>query len=299
MSEPKSRHGQIKNALNHDSRVHNLTMNDIYNRFFRELFLGQLGALDDGWVLKGGTNLYFRLSQARHTRDLDLYRQDDPTSYEEAAQDLMKSMNGIQLGPYTFKITEPEDSRSHGTTKSVQLTVHVLQGVSKLSHFHIDVSGDLRAPTVTKKITVERSDSLKLTFAPREYSIRSYPIENQIADKVCAMYEMHGSRVSTRYRDLYDIALIALSLEVDGKELAAALQIQERLRHLTLPRQMHLPAPEWEKGYEGLKRTTPNLRDGITKISDALHVASLLVNPILNSAQESAGVWSPQRQAWS
>lgn len=299
MSEPKSRHGQIKHALQKDSRNHGLTMNDVYNRFFRELFLGELGSRDQGWVLKGGTNLHCRIPDARTTRDLDLYRQDDPTSYRDAAQDLIESMNGAQIGPYLFQVAEPRKQAATGTIDSIQLTVHVFQGVSKLLQFHIDVSGDLQVPAVTEAITVERSDSLDLAFVGREYTIRSYPIENQVADKVCAMYEIHGSRVSTRYRDLYDIALIALSLEVKGEELAQALRAQEKIRVLSLPQALHLPGPEWVNGYAGLKKNSPYLRAEITAVTDALQVAGSLVDPILATENAPVGTWSPEHQYWT
>lgn len=299
MSEPKSRHGQIKHALLQDSREQGLTLNDVYNRFFRELFLAELGHHDQGWVLKGGTNLYCRIRQARYTRDLDLYRQDDPTSYREAAQDLVQSMNGVKIGPYTFTVTEPQTEARQGTIENIQLTAHVYQGVSKLAHFHIDVSGDLEVPTVTEQLTMERSDSLDLTFAGREFPIRSYPIENQVADKVCAMYEIHGSRASTRYRDLYDIALIALSLEVNGDNLFTAVRGQEKIRGIALPTQLHLPGAEWEAGYAGLGKSSPHLRDEITDVYEALRIAGALVNPVLASdGYGFAGTWSPDNRTW-
>ncbi|QGU06163.1 hypothetical protein COCCU_00975 [Corynebacterium occultum] len=298
MSEPKSRHGQIKHGLQKDSRDHGLAMNDVYNRFFRELFLGKLGSRDQGWVLKGGTNLHCRIPDARTTRDLDLYRQDDPTSYRDAAKDLIESMDGTKIGPYLFQVTEPKRQTVSGTIDSIQLTVHVFQGVSKLLQFHIDVSGDLRVPAVTETITVERSDSLDLAFIGREYTIRSYPIENQVADKVCAMYKIHDLGVSTRYRDLYDIALIALSLEVKGEELAQALRAQEKIRGISLPQAMHLPGPKWEKGYAGLNKNSPYLRAEITAVADALQVAKALVDPMLSATNAVMGTWSPEQQCW-
>ncbi|MGP6175349.1 nucleotidyl transferase AbiEii/AbiGii toxin family protein [Corynebacterium sp. A21] len=300
MSEPKSRHGQIKHALLQDSRNQGMALNDVYNRFFRELFLGELGTRDQGWVLKGGTNLYCRIDQARHTRDLDLYRQDDPTSYREAAKDLVEIMDGTKIGPYTFTLTAPKAASLQGTIDSIQLTAHVHQGVSKLAHFHIDVSGDLQVPAVTEKLTVERSDSLDLAFVGREYTIRSYPIENQLADKVCAMYEVHGSRVSTRYRDLYDIALITLSLDVNGTEFSTALRVQEKIRGLVLPALLHLPGAEWEAGYRGLGKNSPRLRKEITDVHDALRIAGALVDPVLAAAaNEFSGTWSPGNGTWA
>lgn len=302
MSTPKQRHGQIKNALLAEAKTQGIAPNDMYNRFFRELFLAELMARDGGWVLKGGTNLYCQIPGARHTQDLDLYRQDDPTSYRQAAQELADSMDGVSIGPYRFQLTLPASQTFSGTIDNAQLTVRVFHGVGELSRFHIDVSGDLQVPAVTEKITVHRSDHLELAFAEREYTIRSYPIENQVADKVCAMFELHGAeqRPSTRYRYLYDIALIALELNVGAAGLSAALNVQQRIRGLILPPRLHIPGPQWEKGYAGLMQTSPHLRLEITDVRAALELAGLLVDPLLSDTEEIAtGTWSPMFRSWT
>lgn len=302
MNKPKSRHGQIRDALKKEAREQGLAVNDVYNRFFRELFLAELMTRDHGWVLKGGTNLYCRVPGARHTRDLDLYRQDDPTSYHQAAHALVETMDATTIGPYRFAVTAPDMDTVSGTIDSTQLTVTVFYGVGQLLEFHIDVSGDLQVPTVTDTLTVRRSDHLNLTFLGREYTIRSYPIENQIADKVCAMYELHGQlqQPSTRYRDLYDIALIALELKVDATNLTTALRTQEQVRGVTLPDKLHLPGPEWEKGYAGLRKNFPHLRNEITDVHDALQIASALLNPMLSTTDNgTTGTWSPDTGTWT
>ena len=60
--------------------------------------------LGEGWVLKGGTNVYCRIPGARHTKDLDLYRHIDPTSALSAAEFLVEVMGGHREGPYTFDL---------------------------------------------------------------------------------------------------------------------------------------------------------------------------------------------------
>lgn len=301
MSTRKQRHGQIKTALMAEAKAQGIAANDMYNRFFRELFLAELMTRDDGWVLKGGTNLYCRIPGARHTQDLDLYRQDDPTSYRQAARALAQSMDGVHIGPYRFQVTAPRTETISGTIENMQLTVMVFYGVGELSRFHIDVSGDLHVPTVTEMITVSRSDDLDLAFAGREYTIRSYPIENQVADKVCAMFELHGQerRPSTRYRDLYDIALIALELPVDAADLVTALNAQQQIRGLTLPSRLGLPGPQWEAGYAKLTTTSPHLREEIMDAGAALEIAGLLLDPFLGGQElVESGTWSPSRRSW-
>lgn len=301
MSKPKRTDGQIRNALKKEAREQGIAPNDTYNRFFRELFLADLMNRDDGWILKGGTNLYCRIPGARHTRDLDLYRQHDPTAYLQAAADLIETMHGATIGPYRFTVTAPEHETVNGTIDSINLTVEVFHGVSPILVFGIDVSGDLRVPEVTDTVTVERSDQVELEFMDRDYIIRSYPIENQVADKVSAMYELHGHRrqASTRYRDLYDIALIALELEIDATRLADALRIQAQIRGLILPRELYLPNAKWVEGYTKLTRTMPQPREEIIDVDDALRIAGALTDPVLLSLEDTvAGTWSPRTGHW-
>lgn len=49
-----------------------------------------------------------------------------------------------------------------------------------------------------------------LTGVPDLPPFRLYPLTDQIADKVCAMYETHGPQgaPSNRYRDLVDLVLL-------------------------------------------------------------------------------------------
>lgn len=302
MSKPKRTDGQIRNALKKEAREQQITPNVAYNRFFRELFLAELMNRDQGWVLKGGTNLYYRIPGARHTRDLDLYRQDDPTSYRQAAEELVETMNETRIGPYRFSVTVPKDETVSGTIDNINLTVEVFHGVSPLLVFGIDVSGDLHVPTVTETLTVKRSDHIDLEFMGREYTIRSYPIENQIADKIAAMYELHrhAGQPSTRHRDLYDLALIALELSVDAADLAHALRIQAQVRGLTLPQELRLPSSAWVDGYARLIRNMPHPRKEITDVNEALRIAGALVDPVLTASEGTAtGTWSPSIRRWT
>ncbi|MBX8995498.1 nucleotidyl transferase AbiEii/AbiGii toxin family protein [Corynebacterium testudinoris] len=275
--------------------------NEAYNRFFRELFLAELMSRDQGWVLKGGTNLYCQIPGARHTRDLDLYRQDDPTSFLRAAAELVETMDEAKIGSYRFNVSIPKGETVDGAIDNISLKVEIFYGVNPVVEFGIDVSGDLHVPVVTDFLDVQRSDGLDLEFMERDYRIRSYPIENQIADKISAMYELHGLRQqpSTRYRDLYDIALISLELRADASRLAEALRIQAKIRCLTLPLELHLPSSEWADGYARLIGRLVGPRQEIIEVNDALRIAGALANPILSSVESTVtGEWSPDAGRW-
>ncbi|MCT1435648.1 nucleotidyl transferase AbiEii/AbiGii toxin family protein [Dietzia maris] len=302
MPEPKPRttHPQITAGLRQFATQQKLTPNTVYNRFFREVFLAKLMDTDPVWVLKGGTNLYCLIPGARHTQDLDLYRQSSPTGHRAAADTLISAMDGATVGPYTFEVRNPRKETVSGTIENIQLTVIVRYGTAEFSRFNIDVSGDLDAPTVIEPLSVTRTDPLDVPFARQQFTVLSYPIENQLADKTCAMYEIHGTRHSTRYRDLYDIGLIALELEVDAEKLRTALGQQVRIRLVALPPQLTLPSDEWTTSYKKFVSTLHQPRPELLSVNTALTLAGTLLNPLLSPDNPfTAGLWSPETQQWS
>ncbi|WP_017836518.1 nucleotidyl transferase AbiEii/AbiGii toxin family protein, partial [Dietzia sp. UCD-THP] len=280
--KPRTTHPQITAGLRQFATQQKLTPNTVYSQFFREVFLAELMDTDPVWVLKGGTNLYCLIPGARHTQDLDLYRQTSPTGHRDAADALISAMHRMQVGPYTFEVRNPRKESVSGTIENIQLTVIVRFGTTEFSRFNIDVSGDLEAPTVTESLSVTRTDPLEVPFARQHFTVLSYPIENQLADKTCAMYEIHGTRGSTRYRDLYDIGLIALELEVDAEKLRTALEQQSRIRALTLPPRLILPSDEWPAGYKKFVGTLHQPRPELRTVESALTTAEALLNSVLS-----------------
>lgn len=288
-------HRSIKTRLSNQARAAGIDPADMQNRFFRELFLAQIFQEDQGsWVLKGGTNLYCRIPGARHTRDLDLFCQ-DPTGAREAAQELKDRMDHVRVGPYQFTIGDPKPGGDNIDVYSLKVTV--LTGVQKAAEFSVDVSGDLQVPDVPRNVIFHRDDDIEIDGVPRSFPIRSYPVSNQIADKTCAMYEVHGTRPSTRYRDLYDLALIVAHLSFSASETVLALDQQREIRRLNLPSALNLPDPEWVKNYPRVMKNTPGTRTELHPVNAALDTARVALDPLLRG-DLSEGTWSPHQQTW-
>ena len=278
--------------------------NDVYNQFFRETFLRELMRQTSGRVLKGGSNIYCRIPGARHTRDLDLYRQVDPTSATGAADALIAAMDGCQVGPYTFRLRRPDKQGKTGAIDSERVDVTITYGVnSRLIHFGVDVSGDLEVTGAVEALTVEASYEVDTELLPASFRVYSYPVASQLADKVCAMYERHGTtppgRASTRYHDLYDIALIASELTVAAVNLRDALDTQCRVRSIILPKRLLPPDEKWEAQYTTKAKTFTGARDNLRNFGEALRIASLLLDPILGDDPDVAlGEWDPATLTW-
>lgn len=259
--------------------------NDVYNQFFREVFLHELMQYQPGWVLKGGSNIYCRVPGARQTKDLDLYRQDDPTSSTEAADTLVSAMDGHKVGPYTFRVSHPARISAAGTVDSERIDVKVTHGVnSQLLSFGIDVSGDLEVTGAVESLTVTTSYEVDTEFLPHSFQVYSYPVASQVADKICAMYERHGTtrNASTRYHDLYDVALMATELTVTAADLRAALDTQCKVRNMTLPERLELPDVSWTDQYPTKAKNFGGASRELEDLDEALRVAGLLVDPVLN-----------------
>lgn len=77
--------------------------------------------------------------------------------------------------------------------------------------------------------------------------IQIYPLPDQIAGKVCAMYTRYGTLAAppSRYHDLVDLVLITLNCQIDAGELSRSVTRQSAIRGLQLPTELETPAPSW------------------------------------------------------
>lgn len=276
----------------------------MYNQFFREVFLHELMQHQNGWVLKGGSNIYCRVPGARQTKDLDLYRQDDPTSSTGAADALVAAMNGHRVGPYRFQVEHPDRTGAVGTVDSERIDVTVIHGVNnRFLSFGVDVSGDLAVTGTVEPLIVPASYEVTTEFLPQTFRVYSYPVASQIADKVCAMYERHGEtppgKASTRYHDLYDVALMARELTVSAADLRAALNTQCQVRKMTLPERLVIPDDSWTNQYPAKAKKFDSERWGLNELDEALRVAGLLIDPILSGEIDGLGQsWDCAAMLW-
>lgn len=152
-------------------------------------------------------------------------------------------------------------------------------------------------------LTVPASYQLATESLPPNSPVHPYPVASQLADKVCAMYERHGAtppgRASTRYNDLYDIALTASGLPVSAAELSSALNTQFRVRSIPLPQRITAPDKKWESEYPLKARAFTGARDNLRDVGEALRIAGLFSDPILGGdPATAAGMWDPVTLTW-
>lgn len=275
---PTVSHASLRQRLANDAHERGAEPRSAYNTFFRMLFLAGL-ASHDGWVLKGGTNLLCRLAHPRSTLDLDLFRQGDLAPMVTAGV-LHDIMDGHTVGRYTFRIGDP----TLGDGEDIEVArvqVTVFDGATAVETFKVDLSGDIVLNAEPDEVEVPRGDSAVLPGYPATVPVRLYPIENQIADKLCALYTRYGSGPSTRYRDLYDLAMIVDQLPFDRAILTSALAVQQRVRRMMLPTSLGEPAPGWAAAYDKQLRRIPGARPPFTSYEAAMTEVRDSLTPIL------------------
>jgi hypothetical protein len=243
-------------------------------------------------VLKGGIGLLTRLPGARHSRDIDLMHL---TATPAAAEAEIRAIGRRDLGDHLrFEIVR---SVTMSVQDALRLKAEAYTGATKWENFDIDVSCERHFVAALE--SVQPRPILDLDGMPGLPAFRLYPLVDQIADKVAAMYEIHGhGEPSNRYRDLVDLALLIGAETMDAALLCAALRARERKARnkVVLPTLMRSPGAGWQNGYPAEAGRT-SLDKQLHRLEAALTYVGVCLNPILDGSL-TVGRWSPQTLTW-
>jgi hypothetical protein len=181
--------------------------------------------------------------------------------------------------------------------RTLRVPVVAFVGASEFASFRVDLVAGLTMTGVPEQVPpIVPIDLPGLLRTP----YRAYPVVDHIADKVCALLEVHqrsgGSAIaSTRYRDLLDLVVFAHTASVDAQSLATALHSEALRRGLALPDRLTKPRGSgWPAGYARVARETPQLAE--RDLDAALVTAGRLIDPVLMG--DIAGRWDPGALAW-
>lgn len=282
----------VRHRLKAEAARRKRPVNQLEREFVLQRFLARVFANDESpWVLKGGTGLLIRLPDARHSQDLDLLHPsaDLPTAVAE-----LRELSRSGEDPFTFTVGTPV--AMSGGVEGAKVTVEVTLGASFFHSFPIDVSTAL--PFIAR---VEHHRPLPVVEVPAVGPLPSFalfPLADQIADKVCAMYQRYGpsEAPSSRYRDLVDLVLITANFFLEAAETAAALAAESTRRSMTLPTALQTPGGQWRTGYPGTARDTALSRE-LHDLQAALAAAAECLDPLLDG-QMTTGTWNPAERRW-
>ncbi|QTG74968.1 nucleotidyl transferase AbiEii/AbiGii toxin family protein [Trueperella pecoris] len=263
--------------------------------YFHRLLYRVFSGGNNEFVLKGGHAVLARTTDARATRDIDLVTQasdlfDAVTRLRELVQrDAGDFIAFEYLGSRPIK-AEQEYRRGF----SVRFLP--VMGAKRMKPISIDLVID-EVPIDGVEV-IAPADRIEIQGIPScDYFV--YPVENGLADKVCALIEEHDGRPSSRVKDLVDLAVYATTAHVNGAKLSKCLRRETAVRGIEYPEVFELPAVwgtsqarQFAKLWEGT-----GLPSWLKPIEAAYHLASSLLDPVL-SAEADGLCWNPAALRW-
>jgi hypothetical protein len=208
---------------------------------------------------------------------------------DEAIDSIHDAADGDLGDFFTFDVVPGVALSGDTTGRALRVTAYL--GDKVFETFRVDV-------VVNQTMTAEADSTppIELFEMPGLQSTpyRTYPISDQIADKYMAMLGSYSGRPSTRYRDLVDLVLIAVTQRVDADLLRAALGSEQRHRGLESSEGLKLPSPDWREGYGRIARDMPDFPP--IDADDAVKLVRRFVEPVLDGT--TGGLWNPQELRW-
>lgn len=283
----------LEDRLKAEARARGRSLEELRREFIFQRFLAMIFSATDGqWVLKGGASLLMRLANARFSKDLDLLHM-GTLSPEQAIIELRELTTPSPRDHLTFVIEDGVHYSSANPVVEISVTAYI---GALYGQFPIDLATDLHLLAAPERIRPQ--PVVDVPGLPTLPELVVYPLADQVADKVCAMFELHGDSQSpsTRYRDLLDLALIVSTSELDGRQLALSVASETRRRDVDMPAAMQSPGPNWPAGYAAIARRSRMAKE-LHEMPGALRVVSACLDPILYGAR-TGGTWHPD-SGWS
>lgn len=271
------------------------TVTELYRQFaYDRLLVRVFSAPDaDRWVLKGAAALLARLDVARHSKDVDLSC--ESTVDLQEAEDAFRAAAGRDVGDFfVFDIAPAAPLMGD---KGRRFAVVAGLGGRPYAAFSVDLVAGHSMTAVPESVpplvAVEIPGLLRVDY-------RAYPLVDHIADKVAACLETHvrvggAVTISTRYKDLVDLVLIACTQRPVAAELRRALLSEIGRRGVGLPTEFVVPGPLWPAGYEAKAAEVPQLGE-LGRFPAALVLVKSMLDPVL--AGTAAARWDPVGAAW-
>lgn len=293
---PRAVRASITDLLKQQARQQGRNHHTLLRRFVMSRFLTRIFDADPhGWILKGGVGMMVRLPEARHSRDIDLLA---ANTIADPVDELRRSARDHHLDALRFELDRTQHiSAGKGTT----VTVTAFLGATALDKFSIDIVA-WRRPLVGDIEHQPLPQVIDSDDFPATGTAQLYPLADQIADKLCALYETHGPtrQPSGRFRDLVDLLLISTYLPVELETTVAAVERERHIRGLpALPDMLTAPGPQWTTQWAATAKKSP-LPPEYHELKTAINAAGRCYNLILQSlpAASTPATWHHDHSQW-
>jgi predicted nucleotidyltransferase component of viral defense system len=286
---PASARAAVTDKLRSQAKDSPWVLADLQRQYAYDQLVERLYRLDERWVVKGATALLARRVSVRHTIDIDLYRPGAIAEVERQVREAAVLDIGDWMG---FEVGPAVHIRAAGA-EAIRLKMTASIGAKIWTAFQVDVVADgvvmVGQPDLVRPLT-----SVEISHENRR-PWRAYPLVDHVADKVCAIFERHEGRVSTRFKDLIDLVAISQRATVSADLQLLALTKEADRRALTLLRSFNVPDPEiWIRGYRAEAKRTVGLE--AVELDDAVRVVRPFLDPLLSHS--ATGDWNPQTREW-
>ena len=276
----------------------------VRKQYIFTLFLSRIFQDDDSpWILLGGNALLIRTGGGRFTQDVDLARNSPWDSAEEARVELQElSSRPFKGDPFDFDLYSASihraDPYGYGA-QTVKVKAKALLGGQLFESFSLDLTTrrhvDGSVDRVPLKPIIEHETLQDLPAVP------TTPIENHLADKICALYEMHGAngdQASNRYRDLVDVVRIVVDIPFNAARLSLVLQRESERRRLELPNSMERPSEQWVAQFPRAAANFAEYPREYWDLDAAIAFCGSCLNDVLSGSRTS-GAWKPTSRSWA
>jgi predicted nucleotidyltransferase component of viral defense system len=197
-------------AKNAAAKIPGQTAGELADLYYHRRLLARVFHADpDSWVLKGGQALLVRWPAARYSTDIDLLGNQNTT--DDAVKALIETAK-VQLDDHIRFRHQKTTDQTHVDRPTRTVYFRAMLGNLILRRdVKVDVVVSGHAPRGT--VVTEPLEAPFNVDCHTWPDVRMFPIEDHVAEKTCAMYEKHraAGNTSTRYKDLADLAIIALN----------------------------------------------------------------------------------------
>jgi predicted nucleotidyltransferase component of viral defense system len=292
-----------KNRAKNRAETTGVSTGELLQQHFHRRLIARVFHGDDAsnWVLKGGQALLVRWPAARYSTDIDLLSAEDTT---DAAVDALKTAATLRLADQIWFSHLRTSAQTHVERPTRKVSFMAMFENAPLNHrVQVDVVTSGHRPRGSIA-----TEPLRPPFASDCApwpEVRMFPIEDHVAEKICAMYERHqaGGHPSTRYKDLVDLSLFALKSPIPGKEAHEILHdeiARRRKRGMVVdpPARFEVPDPRsWKGGYHKVAQGVRGLPSEFRTLEGVHTLADAFVTPLLQ-ATPPRGRWNPEERAW-
>jgi len=208
---------RLKNEADKSGRF----FNEILQYYGMERFLYRLSKTTyaNDFILKGGLMFYgLKIPMRRTTRDIDFlgtaeYLQDDILSVFDVALSVSFPEDGVIFDPKTLRLSQTQTEANQG---GIRITFAGYLGKARLPiQVDIGFSDELASEALNIEYPVLLADM-------ERPQLRGYPPESIISEKFHAMIRFADA--NSRWKDYYDIYLLAETFEFESQLLIDALK---------------------------------------------------------------------------